>query len=93
MNQIAMNQYAPCPKCGATNAEKMSFTWWGGLIGPRILTHVKCRTCATTFNGKTGKDNTNGIIIYCVVVGVVILFIFAIAIIFITAIMIGITAG
>ncbi len=63
-----MNQYAPCPKCGGTNSEKMSFTWWGGILGPKILTHVKCRNCAATFNGKTGKDNTNNIIIYCVAV-------------------------
>lgn len=72
MNQAITSQYAPCPKCGASNAEKMSFTWWGGILGPKILTHVKCRSCAAAFNGKTGKDNTTNIVIYCVVVGVVI---------------------
>ncbi len=61
-------QFAPCPKCQQSNAQQMSFTWWGGLIGPKILTHVKCQTCATTYNGKTGKDNTTNIIIYSVVV-------------------------
>jgi hypothetical protein len=66
-----MNQYAPCPNCRQSAAEKMSFTWWGGIIGPKILTHVKCLSCGTKYNGKTGKDNTNGIIIYCVVVGII----------------------
>lgn len=60
--------YAPCPKCRQSAAEKVSFTWWGGLIGPRILSHVKCRACGTGYNGKTGKDNTTGIIIYAIVV-------------------------
>jgi uncharacterized protein (DUF983 family) len=61
-------QFAPCPKCQQSNARQMSFTWWGGLIGPKILTHVKCQTCGATFNGKSGKDNTTNIIIYSVVV-------------------------
>jgi uncharacterized protein (DUF983 family) len=66
-----MNQYAPCPNCRQSAAEKLSFTWWGGLIGPRILTHVKCASCGTKYNGKTGKDNTTGIVIYCAIVGIV----------------------
>jgi uncharacterized protein (DUF983 family) len=51
----------------------MSFTWWGGLIGPRVLTHVKCPGCGHAYNGKTGRDNTTGIIIYSVIVGIVVL--------------------
>lgn len=71
-----MTIYKPCPKCGNENAEKMSFTWWGGLIGPKILTHVKCPACSTQYNGKSGKDNTTGIIIYAfVVIGLVLAFI------------------
>jgi uncharacterized protein (DUF983 family) len=49
----------------------MSFTWWGGLIGPKMLTHVKCPACGHTFNGKTGRDNTTGIILYSI--GVIVL--------------------
>jgi hypothetical protein len=60
-------QFAPCPKCGNSTAQQMSFTWWGGLLGPKLLTHVKCQTCSATYNGKTGKDNTTNIIIYSVV--------------------------
>lgn len=72
-----MNKFAPCPKCNNTNAEQMSFTWWGGILGPKLLTHVKCGDCGETFNGKTGKNNTTNIIIYSVVVFSILLFIFA----------------
>jgi predicted nucleic-acid-binding Zn-ribbon protein len=73
-----MKQFAPCPKCNGTNSEQMSFTWWGGIIGPKILTHVKCNSCGETYNGKTGKDNKTNIIIYSVVVGLILAVIFII---------------
>ena len=47
----------------------LRFTWWGGLLGPKILTHVKCSGCGHRYNGKTGKSNTTGIVIYSVIVG------------------------
>ena len=64
-----MTSFTPCPKCGGA-AEKLKFTWWGGLLGPKILTHVKCTACGYKYNGKTGKDNTTGIIIYSVIVAI-----------------------
>ncbi len=67
-----MNQFAPCPHCGASNAERLRFTWWGGLLGPRILNHVKCSGCGKNYNGKTGKDNTTGIMIYSAIVGLIV---------------------
>ena len=70
MNTLT-NPYAPCPNCRQSAAEQLKFRWWGGLIGPKILTHVKCQSCGKQYNGKTGNDNTNGIIIYCVIVGVI----------------------
>lgn len=51
----------------------MKFTWWGGLIGPRVLTHVKCPGCGYGYNGKTGRDNTTGIVIYSIIVLAVVL--------------------
>lgn len=60
-------QYAPCPNCGQSNAKKVSFTWWGGALGPRMFTHVKCQNCGTEYNGKTGKSNQQNMIIYTVV--------------------------
>ena len=68
-----MNEYAPCPFCNARNAEKIKFTWWGGLLGPKLLKHVKCLGCGKGYNGKTGKDNTTNIVIYSIVVAVVVL--------------------
>ena len=61
-------QYAPCPKCGSTNARKVPYTWWGGFIGPKMFNHVKCTSCGTTYNGKSGKSNTPAIVIYNVVI-------------------------
>jgi hypothetical protein len=58
-------------------ATKVNCTWWGGVIGPRILNHVKCNQCGQTFNSKTGRSNTTGIIVYSVVTGVICLIILA----------------
>jgi len=69
-----VSEFAPCPKCGSTSAKRSGYTWWGGLIGPRILNHVKCQQCGTTYNGKTGSaDLTGGIVLYSVVVFVIVL--------------------
>ena len=68
-----MNAYAPCPKCGGRNADKVRFTWWGGVLGPKVLSHVKCPQCGKAYNGKSGRDNTTGIVIYSAVVAVVVL--------------------
>ncbi len=64
-------QTAPCPNCGQSNAKPVTYTWWGGAIGPKMLNHVKCQNCNTQYNGKTGKSNTQSIIIYNLVVFVI----------------------
>lgn len=66
-----MTAYAPCPQCRNSAAERLKFTWWGGLLGPKLLTHVKCQSCGKKYNGKSGKENTTNIVIYSVVVGVI----------------------
>jgi hypothetical protein len=63
-----MADYVPCPQCGSPHVQQVSFTWWGGVLGPKILHHVRCQNCRNTFNGKTGQPNTVPIIIYSVVV-------------------------
>ena len=80
-----MNSFAPCPKCSAATAERLQFTWWGGILGPKLLTHVKCTACGTKYNGKTGQDNSVYIAIYCVVVGV---FVLALVVVVVAALMI-----
>jgi len=59
-----------CPRCGGAQFAPVTYTWWGGFLGPKLLRHVKCANCGARFNGKTGKDNTTGIVIYCVAGGV-----------------------
>src|SRR5438105_3046762 len=50
-----------CPRCGQYAARQPSFTWWGGLIGPKMLSHAVCDACGFGFNQKTGKSNTGPI--------------------------------
>jgi len=71
-----MPDYVPCPECQSPSVEKVNFTWWGGVLGPSLLTHVKCQNCGTTFNGKTGQPNTVPIIIYSAVMFVLFFIVF-----------------
>jgi DNA-directed RNA polymerase subunit RPC12/RpoP len=63
--------YVPCPKCGG-RADRLNFTWWGGVLGPRLLSHVKCTRCSHKYNGKSGKDNTTGIVIYSAIIAILV---------------------
>lgn len=79
-----MTSYAPCPQCHSTNVQRLNFTWWGGVLGPKLLSHVKCQTCGKKYNGKTGGDNTANIIIYSVVVGIIcFVLVFAVVMVFV----------
>ena len=70
--------YAPCPQCGCPGfAERVSFTWWGGFLGPALITHVRCKECGRCYNGRTGGYNTAGIAIYTIVCVVICLVLFA----------------
>lgn len=57
-----------CPKCGSKILTPVKYTWWGGVLGPKLLHHTKCKDCGYTFNSKTGKSNTLGIIMYSLVI-------------------------
>lgn len=63
--------HAACYQCQAQTAVPVSFTWWGGALGPRIFSHVKCGSCGATYNGKTGQSNTAKIAIYLVVMNAI----------------------
>jgi hypothetical protein len=56
-----------CYKCGSRRATKISWTWWGGIVAPAMFSMVRCDRCGTSYNGKTGGDNTMAITIYNVV--------------------------
>jgi hypothetical protein len=61
-------RYADCPNCDAPgDASPVVFTWWGGMIGPRLLSHVRCDDCGTCYNGSSGKSNDTAILIYTLV--------------------------
>jgi hypothetical protein len=46
---------------------KPGFTWWGGILGPKLLNHHVCGACGFGFNGSTGKSNSTAIGIYLAV--------------------------
>lgn len=64
-NQIGNTQ--PCPRCGQAVGIPVKFTWWGGILGPKIFHHVRCPACRYEYNGKTGASNSTAVTIYLVV--------------------------
>jgi hypothetical protein len=58
---------APCPACGVAFAKPVGFTWWGGVLGPKLFSHAKCIQCGTAFNSKTGQSNNTKIAMYLAV--------------------------
>ena len=60
-----------CPRCSCPYSQPVNFTWWGGVLGPKLLSHVKCTNCGFGYNAKTGRPNTTGIIIYTVIGAVI----------------------
>lgn len=63
--------WVACPQCGGIAATMPSFTWWGGVIGAKMLTHVICDQCKHAYNGKTGGSNTGMIVVYSAVLAVI----------------------
>ena len=53
-----------CPQCQSPHLTRPTFTWWGGLLGPKLLNHTVCGGCGLGFNAKNGKSNSTAIGIY-----------------------------
>ena len=69
-----LNQFANetgCPKCGSALVKPVKYTWWGGMLGPKIFHHTKCESCGYVYNSKTRKSNTPSIIVYSVILFVI----------------------
>lgn len=72
-SRLPQSEFAPCPACQQQSATRLNYTWWGGALGPRMLTHVKCGGCGATYNGKTGQSNNAKIAAYMIIVNVVLI--------------------
>lgn len=62
-----MSDFLSCPSCGSYDVRKVFYTWWGGTLGPALLTHVRCQNCGTRYNGKTGRSNATAIAVFLIV--------------------------
>ena len=69
--------FVACPRCRGMFVSKVGFTWWGGVLGPKLLSAVRCGQCGNEYNGKTGASLGKGITIYLVVTCVIALVIVA----------------
>jgi hypothetical protein len=59
---------ARCPNCRTKGqATKVTWTWWGGFIGPLIINTVRCNRCGTHYNGDSGDYNGGRIAIYVLI--------------------------
>lgn len=57
---------APCPFCQTQGhaPKPVRFTPWGGVVGPRIFSLVKCTSCGGQYNGKSGRNVDKHIRLY-----------------------------
>jgi len=62
--KVSRGEWADCPHCGYSDATRVHWTWWGGIIGPLFINQVRCNECGTNYNGVHGDYNTNRILIY-----------------------------
>ncbi len=59
-----MRSFEPCPNCEKEHATRVRFTPWGGVIGPRVFSLVRCGGCGEQYNGKSGRQVKKAIRIY-----------------------------
>jgi predicted Zn finger-like uncharacterized protein len=66
-----------CPECGCRRSVKVSYTWWGGLVGPAVFSMVRCTDCDQRYNRKTGRPvgapQIIGYTVVCLVIAAVVL--------------------
>jgi predicted RNA-binding Zn-ribbon protein involved in translation (DUF1610 family) len=66
-DELGRSYYKPCPRCGRSGAKRVIFTFWGSFYGPALLTHVRCPSCGTAYNGRTGRSNLLWAIVFVTV--------------------------
>jgi hypothetical protein len=57
----------PCPGCGSGPIEEPSFTWWGGLVGHKLLSVEQCRACRKWWVKGSNQSGDTRVMIYFVV--------------------------
>jgi len=65
----------PCPRCGQVAGKRLRYTWWGGAVGPAMMSLTQCQACGYQFNAKTGQSTKKAVIAYNVIalaIGIVI---------------------
>lgn len=72
------SKYKPCPRCGTRGAKRVIWTFWGSFYGPALFTHVRCRECGYTYNGRSGRSNLIPAIVFVAVPLLIILAIFGV---------------
>ena len=78
-------EFAPCPRCGFPYANRIKSTFWGGRLGPKLMTHVACRACGNAYNGRTGASNNTNIwlfVLFIVPIEIVVILVAIIAAVF-----------
>jgi uncharacterized protein (DUF983 family) len=65
--KITRGEWAECPNCGCSEATRVHWTIWGGVIGPLIINTVRCQECGTNYNGVHGDYNTTRVTIFVVI--------------------------
>src|SRR5207249_643219 len=69
-----------CPGCGSGPLGEPKFTWWGGLIGHKILGVERCEACRKWWVKKTGAPGGTRVAIYMIaglVLGILLAVMFA----------------
>ena len=59
----------PCPRCRQVGANIRTWSWWGGLIGPKIMKQATCMFRKQDFNYQTGKPITGQTILLYMLAG------------------------
>jgi hypothetical protein len=56
----------PCPGCGGGPIAAPSFTWWGGLVGHKLLNVEQCMSCRRWWVKGTVQPGGTRVIVYLV---------------------------
>ena len=56
-----------CPGCGGGPLHEPSFTWWGGLVGHKLLGVEQCKQCKKWWTKSTGQSGDARVAAYLVI--------------------------